>query len=492
MKLTSSNENISLFANNIDFLLESFLNFDVQNADKNTSMIYNGCSTLIGASLGDSMGSYCEFTGPNEANYKAIWAETNPIFATARGQLTDDTEMATSMALGILESLNKFGLGYPQQSDFKFKTHFIAYYYLFWFLSNPFDIGNTTRNALDVTNLNKIMKEKYDDEILISKMKSNSESRNSSSLSNGFLMRHTPMTVFLYYYFEINAKNTEANYFKRCVEEKQYEDLFLFLYNFILGEIQLTHFNLECALAAVVYDFLILSILTNKNPKENVSLNHLLSLIEFLEALLKSTNKQIENLKIKQSIKKILNSLNDINQMTDFEKESEKSELLKVGVDNIGYYMHAMNLTLFIVKFLQNFSNIKEFGIYRNIINFICNKGGDTDTNCCIVGGVIGAIIGIKDIETNYLETHLKFNPTDENNNQGREFIYAPSVLTFYGIKLFSVLNNQLFDGNESKKEKKELDSEDLSVSMIKNILTKDLKKEANKDYPLLSISELI
>jgi ADP-ribosylglycohydrolase len=357
-------------------------------------------------------------------------------------------------------------------------------------LSNPFYIGNTNRNDFNVDNINKILNEKYDDEILILKMKNNSKSLNSSSLSNGFLMRHTPMTVFLYYYFEINAENKESNYFQRCVKEKQFEELFIFLFNFILGEIQLTHFNVECALAAVVYDFLILSILNNKNQEENGNFYHLVSLNEFLEALINPTKKEIENLKLKKSIQKILESLKEISQMTDFENESKKSELLKVGVDCIGYYMHAMNLTFFIVKFLQNFLNNKEFGIYRNIINFICNKGGDTDTNCCIVGGVIGALIGIKNIEPQYLEPHLKFNPTDENNIQGRNFIYAPSVLTLYGVKLFSVLTKQFNNGNE--KNLKESKSEDLSISMIKNILTKDFKKEANKDYPLLSISELI
>jgi hypothetical protein len=75
-------------------------------------------------------------------------------------------------------------------------------------------------------------------------------------------------------------------------------------------------------------------------------------------------------------------------------------------------------------------------------MSYICNMGGDTDTNWCIVGGVLGALIDI-DIQNTFTETHLKFNPTINNNKHKRYFIYAPCILTFYGIKLFSVLDQK-------------------------------------------------
>jgi ADP-ribosylglycohydrolase len=34
--------------------------------------------------------------------------------------------------------------------------------------------------------------------------------------------------------------------------------------------------------------------------------------------------------------------------------------------------------------------------IYKNVIRNIVSKGGDTDTNACIVGAMVGAHIGIK------------------------------------------------------------------------------------------------
>jgi ADP-ribosylglycohydrolase len=439
-------ENLSLFQIKIELLLKCFKNSDIQKANKNSLMIYNGCSILVGANLGDLMGSFCEFASPNENNHKAIWSATNPIFGTAKGQLTDDSEMAISMALGIIESLSKYWLDHSQLSNFNF--NFISYYYLFWFLTKPFDIGNTTYSALNVKDWKNHLEKDYSNDSLVSKMYKNSQNFNINSLSNGFLMRHTPLTVFLYYFFEMNEEKKDCINFKRCVEAKKYDELFLFLLNFTNKEINLIHSNPECFVAAVIYDFLIISMLTYKT-KENYynELDEILNfdpkfhidlLIEFLETLLKSTNQDIK----KRYIFKILDNLKNINDIDNFEEESKKSELLKVGENSIVYYMHAINLIFFIVKFLSEFNKIKEFGIYRNIINIICNKGGDTGTNCCIVGGVIGTIIGIKQIEDEYLKPHLMFNPIDDFNQIKREFIYAPRVLTFYGIKLYSILNS--------------------------------------------------
>ena len=41
----------------------------------------------------------------------------------------------------------------------------------------------------------------------------------------------------------------------------------------------------------------------------------------------------------------------------------------------------------------------------------ILKKGGDTDTNACIVGGLIGAVIGEKNIPKNMLVKCLNYEP---------------------------------------------------------------------------------
>ena len=85
-----------------------------------------------------------------------LYDETNPIFNTCRGQITDDTELAMSLAYGILEGINN-----KEISDVKYailNIDPIAYYYGIWFLSGPFDIGNTTQNSLEIKDIEDYLK----------------------------------------------------------------------------------------------------------------------------------------------------------------------------------------------------------------------------------------------------------------------------------------------------------------------------------------------
>jgi ADP-ribosylglycohydrolase len=45
-------------------------------------------------------------------------------------------------------------------------------------------------------------------------------------------------------------------------------------------------------------------------------------------------------------------------------------------------------------------------------IRFISAKGGDTDTNLCIAGGLIGACVGEKGLEKELLEKLKKSKPS--------------------------------------------------------------------------------
>lgn len=58
----------------------------------------------------------------------------------------------------------------------------------------------------------------------------------------------------------------------------------------------------------------------------------------------------------------------------------------------------------------------------------ICDLGGDTDTNCCIVGGVIGPIFGIENFGKNFKIT-LELIPTNRD-------IYSIALMIPYIIYL--------------------------------------------------------
>ncbi|KAJ5075655.1 leucine rich repeat family protein [Anaeramoeba ignava] len=144
--------------------------------------------SLIGAGIGDSTGSRLEFLGhkPKEEEVKeALLMPGGGIWGVSSGQLTDDTEMALSLAHALVNPINT--------SNSKFNINSIAYYYSFWFKSKPFDIGNTTKKAISfISNLNPT------DPNLANLMIQNSLKVNIKSKANGSLMRATPLAIWGY------------------------------------------------------------------------------------------------------------------------------------------------------------------------------------------------------------------------------------------------------------------------------------------------------
>ena len=433
--------------------------FNKNQQNDNEIIKFFGISTLIGASLGDSMGSFCEFLEPNENNQTLIWTDYTSQFKSLRGQVTDDSEMSISMSLGILDSIIK---KIKTFNDAKLNCNPISFHYLKWINSRPFDVGNTTYNALKIKDSAKYFDNDFFNNDIAEQFYQNSKNYNKNSLSNGFLMRHTPMTVYLYYLFELNKTDDKFN-FKKYIEEEKFYELFNLITYIIGDEIRLTHYNPEAVAAAALYDFIILTILILRDQKpdkfdsdfKNVNNQKYLDLTrKFIESLL---NSLCENDKIYiEFFQKIENTFKKIINYKSFEYGKNDILINSIGIENIGYYLHAINLIFFILKFFSEFSDIKNYGIYRSIINFICNLGGDTDTNCCIVGGVIGALIGVDNLGKDYLDPHLNFVPIDSEGKARRSFVYSPAILAFYSIKLFGLMNK------ETGSNKKTGDSEDL------------------------------
>ena len=75
-------------------------------------------------------------------------------------------------------------------------------------------------------------------------------------------------------------------------------------------------------------------------------------------------------------------------------------------------------------------------------MNEICNLGGDTDTNCAIVGTVIGPIIGLDNFGYD-LKILLKFIPNDR--------IQYTNSLIYYYVE-FLDKNKEQLNNNEKNK----------------------------------------
>ncbi|AGE50346.1 ADP-ribosyl glycohydrolase [Acanthocystis turfacea Chlorella virus Canal-1] len=144
-----------------------------------------GC--VIGAFLGDSIGSFLEFKRnvTIEEAHTAWELPGGGPFRLSPGQITDDSELSLCLARGILDGISS-GEG--------FNCDRIAKRYAQWLLSRPFDIGKTTTAAL--FKAAQRLESSDDHTGLANVCRQFAFERNLHSESNGGLMRLSPLIVF--------------------------------------------------------------------------------------------------------------------------------------------------------------------------------------------------------------------------------------------------------------------------------------------------------
>lgn len=133
---------------------------------------------VLGALIGDAAGATLEFLGrqPTAVEVEqALGMCGGGIWNTAPGQITDDGELT----LALLQTL----AGQP-----RYDVNRAARAYRLWYLSDPFDIGNATANALEDGD--------PDSPGLAELIARRASMFNSESKANGSLMRATPLGVW--------------------------------------------------------------------------------------------------------------------------------------------------------------------------------------------------------------------------------------------------------------------------------------------------------
>lgn len=275
--------------------------------------VYRVYSSIFGAFLRDSMGSFCEFTRYSQFNYKDIFNGKN-VFGLPPGQVTDDSEMALSMAYAMMDSVN------PKELD----QDLIYYYYGAWMKSGPFDIGRTKMNALRDFNFEHYF---IDTKDKVKETLQRLEKENRDSLSNGFLMRISPFVAWFYY----RNKQFIIDVFK-SKKENEYVALYEKIKDTVILDNKLTHTNPEVFSASGVFVFMALSAMCDYTPKE------ILAQVSVL--ISQDIFKEEYECNVKEIIKGYLEMFGkkDFDKETFFRLVSEKS---------IGYYVQGMKLTLF-------------------------------------------------------------------------------------------------------------------------------------------------
>ena len=417
-------------------------------------------SCIFGAFMGDSMGSCCEFSSESNNNHELIFQIEYGIFAP--GEVTDDSEMAMSAAFAYMDIINEN----PKKIQ-----DLLFYYYGIWRRSGPKDIGHATTSALRLwkESLN-ILDTKFHPEYV--------RSANWDSLANGFLMR---ISTFISYYYYTHIKtiyDTIENYFD--IKEKKEDlpdeiiNLYLDIYTESYKNVEITHPNYENGISSAVFTLMTLVGMVTQDARKVYSI--------FTQ--IAKSNKFIECHKDK-SVKHYAKYTQDkyVTIISDIENNK------KISVySQMGYYLHGFKLSVYFLYKYPDMAENKDNNLYYKIMSDVCDLGGDTDTNCAIVGAMVGPLIGYKNFGTDLFEKFIKFIP-DSRCQFTSAFMYI--YINYLEEKL---LNNEQpkEEKKGEKKEDKKIDNKeeedkkaDVKADVKADIKPEEKIKEENKPEPM-------
>ena len=378
--------------------------------------IYKVLSCIYGAFLGDAMGAFCEFEQPNKNNSKRIFKYPNTVIGGVPGQVTDDSEMSLSLAYAIMDN--------PMKEELL--VDYIYFYYGAWFKTNPLDYGNTTEQALKPFDFIKFNPNAYNFNSIETSILQN----NFNSLSNGFLMRKSPFIAWLYYrfYYEINEIFSDIDNNKGLLK------LYKKIKNLSYPDNKCTNPSEQANAVSAVY--CLMALMAIKGLTANVIIHYTCNLCGDSEFKNNSNDEKF----VAEIILYYINLFNSKN--FEFNKVFGNLKSQECVFHKMGYYLHALKLTLY---FLFQFDYIEQNQPekkFREIMNQICDLGGDTDTNCCIVGGVLGPLIGMYNFGK-------EFNKMVELIPPNREIYSASLALLFVIYLKKSNRNDKLVENNK-------------------------------------------
>ena len=443
LKIDESNKNI--VENNVEKIAKKLSEIDPEK-DKHK---YLTLSCIFSAFLGDSIGSCCEFSSPSKENHKGIFSKNNYFLP---GEVTDDSEMAMSSAFAYIDAINENS---SRIQDI------IYYYFCIWRTTGPKDIGGATSNALRFWKEGNIDETKYNYKMV--------KALNWESLANGFLMRISTFITFYYYTHIDIIYHLIENYFdskKEKDDELSKEMLNLFTDIFVESSknTEITHPNYENGISSAVFTLLVFVGMVKKDAKLCYLLfNQISNSKKFIEF---NSNSQI-NRYAEQTQKKYKKIIDEI--------ENKK----EISVYNLmGYYLHGFKLSIHFLKKMSEMELDKEEDLYYRIMCEVCDYGGDTDTNCAIVGAMIGPLIGYKNFKKELFDTFIRYIPQHRSQfNSAFMYIYVDYLEK-------KLLKNEIIkkeDNNDEVKDDISKEEKNEGSAIPKNEKDKD-NKETEKE----------
>ena len=318
-----------------------------RKANKTLSeMNSNAHGAIYGALVGDAAGASLEFLGripePDEVE-RALQMVGGGCWGTAPGQITDDGEM-TIACLRAIAGHNT----YPIDA--------VARNYIDWASSSPFDIGMTTRNALEFfTALPEGMHAQS--------VMQQANRLNMNSKANGALMRASVIGAW--------SSRVSLN---NAIQAAKHDTA-------------LTHPNKSCQNATAAYVAAIRHLILHTGDAEG-------ALAVAVETL-----------------------MDDDAQEVAIWLDDAINGVIEPTYPNEGYVKVAFGLAFYHLMKRSTYTD----ALYETLL-----LGGDTDTNACIVGGLIGALNGLDGLPSNMLSGLLN---CDTSLGQPRPDMYSTKNL---------------------------------------------------------------
>ena len=377
---------------------------------------YMAFSCILGAFMGDALGDNCEFEEYNLENYKKILSMDGP---WPPGEITDDSEMALSLAYAIMDS--------PQLNTLNQK--YVFFFHGIWISTKPIAAGAATKNALKLfkydehTKLlyNETSQEEENNNKIMADIVETVKIINIKTLANGHLMRLSTFHVWFYY------MNKEK--IKEILKTDDIEQFFTLYSNIkkeLIKDSCLTHPNEEMPIIASIFTFMVQCALFEYSSKDVLNKMHI---------LLSYKDFDVQD-SIPLKVKKFINDTLEDFKKPDFNKNVYFNNLFEF----MGFYVHAIRLSLYYVYDFDNIVPMKGYTKFRSIMNDISNFGGDTDTNSAIVGQIIGPLIGFDNFGKKDLNKVL-------NHVSPSRFQYSASMVYFF-VDYLEKNYNKTIDNN--------------------------------------------
>ncbi|MEM7361697.1 MAG: ADP-ribosylglycohydrolase family protein [Bacteroidota bacterium] len=321
----------------------------IQKKLKKGDTTYDRCfGCVTGAAIGDTIGSYLEFTPKNKVA-DAMEMPGGGCWGVAPGQVTDDTELASSLGRGLRKMIKEYEKGHYNSSP-------IVKEYVGW-THGAFDTGFCTKATLGGVTIEKEAKAtlKYVKEMkrkaaAYNVKKLSKYPKGGGNLANGALMRCTPLIVYGH------------NLSKEQLAQLMVEDA------------SLSHANKIGYRANQTYAIAIQSLLNSTEEDRKKRMKEAFTVAE--EWLKGKVNKGDKD------AKKVYEWLKEAKDASD---ESDLSDATK----GQGFMKHA---------FERTFYHLHRGSTFVEAIESTIADRGDTDTNACIVGGLFGAIDGYTEL----------------------------------------------------------------------------------------------